>query len=104
VFWEYTYTDYENKKDYFTENCLEISLLIINSILTFEIVVKSIGFGLWMDEGAYLTYIWKIPEIIYLAGYFMSLAGLEYYKLYNFFLYFAYLRPMKILYRIRSFS
>jgi hypothetical protein len=54
-----------------------IALLVINSILSFEIVIKSIGYGLLMDDGVYINYMWKITDIFYLVTYFLDLAGFD---------------------------
>ncbi|CAD8121632.1 unnamed protein product [Paramecium sonneborni] len=92
-----TYNDYEIDSSFYPE----VLQLIANILFLFEIIMGSIAKGMWMNKGAHITYTWQIVDVIYIIAFFLHFEqDQEQRAIVNFFLYFGYLRVMKLMYRI----
>ncbi|CAD8095957.1 unnamed protein product [Paramecium sonneborni] len=90
-----TYYDYEDSSN----NTCNIIQLIINIWMSIDIVINVIAKGLFLDKGSYFISLWQILDIIYMISHFITF-GISDAQILNFFQYFGYLRPMKLLFRI----
>ncbi|CAD8200926.1 unnamed protein product [Paramecium octaurelia] len=91
-----TYYDYEERSN----NTCDIIQLIINIWMSIDIVINVIAKGLFLDKGSYFISVWQILDIIYIISHFITFGSSQYAQILDFFLYFGYLRPMKLLFRI----
>ncbi|CAD8096268.1 unnamed protein product [Paramecium sonneborni] len=91
-----TYYDYEDSSN---KTC-NIIQFIINVWMSIDILINVIAKGLFLDKGSYFISVWQILDIIYMISHFITFGTSDYSQILDFFLYFGYLRPMKLLFRI----